>query len=127
MTTTARILLWVALGSAIGGVARALVGSWVEGALQVPSRTLLINVTGSFLLGFFMHWAGQQPAGHPNLRAFVAVGLCGGYTTFSTFSFDTVVLLETGAYARAAMYVALSVLGSVGAVLLGFVSAKALS
>lgn len=127
MTTTARMLLWVALGSAIGGVARASVGSWVEGSLQVPYRTLIVNVTGSFVLGFFLHWAGQQATDHPNLRAFVAVGLCGGYTTFSTFSFDTVVLLETGAYARAAMYVALSVLGSVGAVLLGFVSAKALN
>ncbi len=104
-----------------------MVGTWLGDLVHVPYRTLVINVTGSFVLGLFLHWAEAQSVGHPNLRALVAVGICGGYTTFSTFAFETVVLLETGAYGRAAVYASLSVLASMGAVFAGFATAKAVT
>jgi CrcB protein len=127
VTSSLKLLLYVALGSAIGGVGRALVGNWLGDHVHVPWRTFAINVTGSFVLGLFLHWAEVQSTGHPNLRAFVAVGVCGGYTTFSTFAYETVVLMETGAYGRAALYASLSVLSSIGAVFAGFATAKAIT
>jgi CrcB protein len=126
MSTNLRIILLVAMGSALGGVARHTVGNLLADAMHVPWRTFFINVTGSFILGAFLHWAERQGTGHPSLRAFVAIGICGGYTTFSTFSYETVVLLETGAYLRAFTYAAGSVMASVGAVFAGFGAAKLL-
>lgn len=103
--------LWVLLGSAIGGLLRYLVGIWtvpVSGGF--PTGTLLINVLGSFVIGFFgtltLH-GGRHPASE-NLRLFVMVGLCGGFTTFSSFSLQTFDLLRSGHWARALTYVVLS-------------------
>jgi CrcB protein len=127
VSSSFKLLLYVALGSAIGGVGRVTVGNWLGDHVHVPYRTLVINVTGSFVLGLFLHWAEAQSTGHPNLRALIAVGICGGYTTFSTFAYETVVLMETGAFARAAAYALLSVLGSLGAVFAGFAAAKAIT
>lgn len=104
-----------------------MVGNWLGDHVHVPYRTFVINVTGSFVLGLFLHWAEAQSTGHPNLRALVAVGICGGYTTFSTFAYETVVLMETGAYARAATYATLSVLGSLAAMFAGFAAARAIT
>jgi len=119
-----KIVLLIALGSALGGVMRHFVGSWLGDLVHVPYRTFVINVTGSFVLGLFLHWAEAQPTGHANLRALVAVGLCGGYTTFSTFAYETVVLLETGAWGQAALYAGGSALTSVLAVFGGFAVAR---
>ncbi len=124
MPSSYRILMMVAFGSAVGGVLRFLLGNAFGDAVQVPWRTFVINVTGSLILGAFLHWSERQGTGHPGLRAFVAVGLCGGYTTFSTFSYETVVLLEVGAYARAVTYALGSVAASIGAVFAGFGVAK---
>lgn len=124
MPNSLRVIFLIALGSAVGGVMRHLVGNALGDAVQVPWRTFVINVTGSFVLGAFLHWSERQGTGHPGMRAFVAIGLCGGYTTFSTFSYETVVLLETGAYARALGYALGSVVTSVGAVFAGFGVAK---
>lgn len=68
-------------------MARHTVGNLLGDLVHVPWRTFVINVTGSFVLGAFLHWSERQGASHPSLRAFVAIGLCGGYTTFSTFSY----------------------------------------
>jgi CrcB protein len=124
MPSSYRVLMMVALGSAVGGVLRYLVGNVLGDAVHVPWRTFVVNVTGSFVLGAFLYWSERQGTDHAGLRAFVAIGLCGGYTTFSTFSYETVVLLETGAYARAVAYALGSVVTSVGAVFAGFGVAK---
>ncbi|MBA4072215.1 MAG: fluoride efflux transporter CrcB [Gemmatimonas sp.] len=106
-----RLILAVALGSAAGGVARFLLSAWIEQrtASSFPYATLLVNLSGSLLLGFLATWT-YETAGVPtDVRALLTTGLCGGFTTFSAFSLETVALAEEGTLGRAALYVALSV------------------
>ncbi len=123
--------LWVALGSALGGVARYACSSLAAGAWgeTFPLGTLLVNVVGSFVIGFFATATG--PDGRvlvsPDARQFVMVGLCGGYTTFSAFSWQTLVLLQEGDLARAGLNVGLSVALCLASVWLGAVAAAALN
>jgi CrcB protein len=120
-------MLWyIAAGSALGGVSRDLVGGMVQRALAttLPAGTLVVNVTGSFLLGLFIHYALETPTLTPELRAFLTIGFCGGYTTFSTFSYETFALLEDGEWTRAGLYAALSLLLALGATIAGFLAAR---
>jgi CrcB protein len=120
-------MLWyIAAGSAIGGVSRYLLGGLVQRLLDTtfPAGTLLINITGSLLLGTILRYGLETPTLTPELRGFLTIGLCGGYTTFSTFSYETVALLEDGEWGRAALYVGLSVGLSIFATFLGFALAR---
>jgi CrcB protein len=120
-------MLWyIAAGSALGGMSRYLVGGMVQRILDTtfPAGTLVVNLTGSFLLGLFLRYALETPTLTPELRAFLTIGFCGGYTTFSTFSYETFALLEDGEWTRAATYVALSLLLALGATILGFMVAR---
>ena len=122
-------MLWyIAVGSAIGGVSRYLVGGLSQRLAggTFPIGTLLINVTGSFLLGFILRYGVETTTLTPEVRAFLTVGFCGGYTTFSTFSYETIALAEDGQWARAALYVGLSVGVSLVATFLGLVAAREL-
>jgi CrcB protein len=122
-------MIWyVAAGSALGGTTRYLLGSLIQqrAGADFPLGTLVINVTGSLLLGFLMRYALATPTVTPELRALLTTGFCAGYTTFSTFSYETATLLEDGDYRRAALYVLLSLLLSVAAMLLGFAAARRL-
>ena len=103
-------LLLVAAGSAVGGALRFAIGTALapRAPLAFPTATLLVNVAGSLLLGVLLRdvpASGEASA----LRLALTVGLCGGFTTFSTFGYETVRLVQGGAAARAALYVALSV------------------
>ena len=122
-------MLWyIAAGSAIGGVARYLLGGMLQrqtGA-TFPVGTLLINITGSFLLGLILRYAIDTPSLSAETRAFLTIGFCGGYTTFSTFSYETVALMEDGQWPRAALYVGLSVGVSILGVFLGIATAREL-
>jgi len=120
------MLLYVAIGSAIGGMGRYLLGGLIQRLLATtfPGGTLLINISGSFLLGLVIRYAVETPTLTPELRAFLTIGLCGGYTTFSSFSYETVALLEDGEWARAALYVVASVVLSLLATLLGLALAR---
>lgn len=113
----AQLILAVALGGAIGSIARYLVGigSGRLFGMTFPWGTLIINVTGSFLIGTFVglfatKWDLPQAA-----RVFLTVGICGGYTTFSTFSLDAFYLIERGEMAASAAYMIASVVLSVTA------------
>lgn len=122
-------MIWyVALGSAVGGVARYLLGGWIQQrtGTTFPVQTLFINVTGSFLLGLLQHYALDTTAISPEVRTMLTIGFCGGYTTFSTFSFETVRMLEDGDWRRAALYITLSVTLTVAAAVLGIVAAREL-
>lgn len=121
------IPLVVFFGAGVGGVARYAIGGFIQQAAgsTFPWGTLFINVTGSLLLGF-LYVLLEGTAASPQWRALLGIGFCGGYTTFSTFSYETVRLLETGDYNRAALYIASSVLISVAATLIGFRVADAI-
>ena len=115
----------VALGGAIGAVARYLAGIAVARAFGMggfPLGVLSVNVLGSFLMGAFVVAAAQRGLTH--LGPFVMTGVLGGFTTFSAFSLETVTLIERGQAGQAALYVGLSVAGSVGALMLGMVAAR---
>ena len=115
------LFAWVAVGSAAGGAIRFLLGSLIQqktGSV-FPVGTLVINVSGSLVLGFILRYSVATPAFGPEVRALLTAGLCGGYTTFSTFSYETVALIEEGAYYRAGWYVGLSLLLSLAATFLG--------
>lgn len=119
-------MLWsIALGSAIGGVLRYLVSVAVQerAGPGFPVGTLVVNTSGSLLLGALIRLLGA-PGIAPELRALFTVGLCGGYTTFSTFSFETTTMLERGEYFRGAFYVIASVALSLLAMWIGFLAAR---
>lgn len=113
----------VALGSAVGGVARhwsgALIASPAAGAF--PWATLFVNVTGSFLIGVL---AAVLDSDNRMAREFLMVGVLGGYTTFSAFSLQTLELLRDGKVVHAGANIAMSVLFCVAAVWLGYIAAR---
>lgn len=114
-----RVLLAVGGGAALGGVLRLLITQLVVarfGAGFAQYATMFINVSGSFLIGIVVELAQTRIGFPPVWRFFLATGILGGYTTFSTFSFEAIVLAADGLYASAALYVAGSVvLGIAGA------------
>ena len=122
-------MLWyIAVGSAIGGVSRYLFGGVIQRLAggTFPVGTLVVNITGSFLLGAILRYAIDTPTLTPELRALLTVGFCGGYTTFSTFSYETVALMEDGEWSRATVYLALSVGLAIAATLLGLIASREL-
>jgi fluoride exporter len=122
--------LLIMAGGALGTLARYLLSVAalpISGVL--PLGTILINVTGSFVIGLFGTLTlahGRYPVSE-SVRLFVMIGLCGGYTTFSSFSLQTLDLLRSGAPVRAAGNVVLSVVLCVGAVALGHAIAARLN
>jgi len=123
-------MIWwyVALGSAAGGVARFAVALLVQQRVgpAFPIGTLVVNISGSMLLGFLLRYALGTDAISPEVRALLTTGFCGGYTTFSTFSYDTMMLLEDGEGLRAGGYVLLSVMLSLVGTWLGILAAREL-
>ena len=120
------LYLWVALGSAIGGVLRYAVGrSMLSSSMYLPWSTMLINIVGSFAVGFFgtVTISGSRFAVPETVRIFILIGVCGGFTTFSSFSLQTFELLRMGAWGRALANVGLSVLLCLGSVALGHLAA----
>ena len=120
------MLFYVAIGSALGGVSRYLLGGYIQRVLQTefPAGTLLVNVSGSLLIGAILQYAAETSTVTPELKALLTIGFCGGYTTFSTFSYETVALLKDGEWTRAGMYIAASVLLSLVATFVGFAVAR---
>ena len=105
------LILYVAAGSAAGGVARFLLSTAIQSRFDspFPAGTFLVNLSGSIALGFVLRYAlGTSNLG-PEVRVLLTTGFLGGYTTFSTFSYESVVLIESGDYMRASAYVVGSV------------------
>lgn len=122
-------MIWyIAFGSAIGGVSRYLLGGFIQrlSGGTFPTGTLIINITGSFLVGLFYRYASESVAITPEMRAFLTIGFCGSYTTFSSFSYETIRLIEDGETARALTYVGLSIVISLAAVALGIAAGREL-
>ena len=118
--------LAVGLGGFAGSVLRYLAGKLpLQSPEGLPYVTLMINVLGSFAIGLIAAVAAKRADIDPRLVLFLRVGLCGGFTTFSTFSSETFSLLRAGSYGGAAAYVLLSVLLGVLAVFLAHALVKA--
>ena len=96
-----RDYLWLSLGALAGANLRYLVSRLTARFLSpdFPYGTLIINVTGSMLLGFFLIWTTERVLADPKWRMFVAIGFCGSYTTFSSFAFETFAYFEQGHWA----------------------------
>ena len=118
-----RAVAAVATGAALGGVLRLLITQFVLGRFGPgtgPYATIFINVSGSFLIGIVIEAAGARPQIDPLWRLFLATGILGGYTTFSTFSYEALTLWTGGLGLQSVLYVAgsvvLGILGALGGV-----------
>jgi CrcB protein len=130
MTVDLRIVLAVGVGAALGGILRLLVTQAVvarAGAVYAPYATMFINVSGSFLIGIVIGLAQTRADFNPLWRSFLATGILGGYTTFSTFSLEAVTLASEGMPWGALGYVVASVLLGIGAAVVGILGTRALA
>jgi len=123
--------IWIIVGGAIGTAARYAASSYIANAFgqTFPWGTILVNVTGSFIIGFFATLTGPdgRVLAPGDVRQFVMVGFCGGYTTFSSFSLQTLNLAQDGEFARAGLNIVLSVALCLFSVWLGHVAAMAVN
>jgi CrcB protein len=89
---------WIALGAVVGAVARYFISSQIARHFSTtfPYGTLLINITGSLVLGFFLVYSTERVLLDPRWRLLVAIGFCGSYTTFSSYAFESFALMEQG-------------------------------
>jgi CrcB protein len=119
--------LLVGIGSFVGGNARYILSKWVGGMIDArfPLATFLINVGGSFVLGVIGGLVAQRAVPHADaLRLALGVGFCGGFTTFSTFEFETHALFEDGVWLTAVTNMFLSLFLGLVAVRFGLVAAR---
>jgi CrcB protein len=120
-------ILLVGAGGALGAMARFGFSQFINRLwpFAFPFGTLLINIIGSVLMGMVVGALARfAPPMAPELRFFISVGFLGGFTTFSSFSLDTVSLLERGEVGQAALYVALSVVVCVAGLYLGILAVR---
>ncbi|PYB71350.1 MULTISPECIES: fluoride efflux transporter CrcB [Rhizobium] len=121
-------ILLVAIGGAIGSVARYLVGLGMTRlmGLSFPWGTLTVNIVGSFAIGILTELVARRFDASTELRLLLVVGVLGGFTTFSSFSLDTMALIERGATAHAFAYVGASLILALGAAFGGLLLGRSL-
>lgn len=118
--------LLVAFGAALGGVARY----WMSGVVQkvfpatFPSGTLAVNIIGSFLVGFFIFFFDARKLISPEIKIILTIGFCGGFTTFSTFSLETINLLRDSQYLSAILNMGLNLVLTLVAVIFAYYISK---
>lgn len=120
--------LLVALGGALGAISRFIVSTWVADRLgsALPYGTFAVNLTGSLLLGFVLTLSTERVGVLPEIRPLIAVGFIGAYTTFSTYSYETMQLLLAGNLWSGAANLGVSTAAGLLAVLAGIALARAL-
>jgi fluoride exporter len=121
-------VLWISLGAILGANLRYFVAQQVAKLTSpgFPWGTLAINISGSFVLGFFLVWTTERVISDPRWRLMIAVGFCGGYTTFSSYAYETFVLAEQRQWLPVVFNVAGSNLLSLGGVVLGAMLARSI-
>jgi CrcB protein len=115
-------LAWVCLGGAAGSGARYLLAGWVQrlASAGFPAGTLAVNLLGSFALGLLMPLGLRTDLLGPSVRLALTTGLLGGFTTYSTFSYETMSLLQEGAWAGALLNILATLVGCLAASFLGY-------
>lgn len=122
-----RNLVLVAVGGALGSVARYLVATWAgASAGGFPRGTLLVNLIGSFVISVVLELSLRSTAVPASTRLFVVTGVLGGFTTYSSFNYETLRLLDQGAVGTGLLNLGLTVAGCLGAGTLGLLSTRAL-
>jgi fluoride exporter len=113
-----------------GGLIGSMLRYWLSGAVahttkgEFPLGTLVVNIIGCFIIGFFLTLGYERFTWRPELRLFIAVGVLGGFTTFSTFSYETIALFRDGSYVPAIANATASLLGCLVACILGVALAR---
>jgi fluoride exporter len=121
-----KLILMVGTGSFAGGVARFLLSRFVQtqSASSFPYGTLSVNLIGCLLIGIFFGLSERWPWMNSEWRIFLTVGLCGGFTTFSAFAHENLILLKDGNYLFFLLYTGLSIAAGLAAVVLGNIITK---
>lgn len=121
-------IFWISLGAILGANLRYFVAQYVTKLVpsNLPLGTLIINLSASLTLGFFLIWTSERVLADPRWRLFVAVGFCGAYSTYSSYAFETLALFEAGQFSFAALNVVVTNVACFIAVVLGAALARAL-
>ncbi|MBV9330661.1 MAG: fluoride efflux transporter CrcB [Alphaproteobacteria bacterium] len=121
-------LVAVALGGAIGSLLRYIIAARIQATTSpgFPWGIFIVNISGGFMMGLIVEMSALRLSLSSDLRAFLTVGILGGYTTFSTFSLDSALLIERGDFAGAAAYIGGSALLSIAALFAGLWVVRAL-
>lgn len=114
-------VFWVSVGAMVGANARYFLGAWAAERFGTtfPYGTLIINLTGSLVLGFFLALATERALIDPRYRLLIAVGFCGSYTTFSTYTYESITLMLSGSWTLGLLNLLGSTILGLGAVGLG--------
>ncbi len=126
-TTTMRELIYIFIGSGLGGLARFGFGKWINSfhSNEFPFGTFIVNILACFVLGFIVGFADNKQLISPQIRLFWIVGFCGGFSTFSTFGNETRLLLQNNNYSTGISYVLASIIICLLAIHFGlFLSSK---
>ena len=120
--------LWIAIGAVVGASARYFLSTYVARHLSAvfPYGTLLINISGSLILGFFLIYSTERVLLDPRWRLLVAIGFCGSYTTFSSYAFESFALMEQSQWLLTGLNILLSNVLCLAAVLAGAALARGL-
>ena len=121
-----RSLLLVAIGSSIGGTCRFLCQQFVQKHFpsSIPFGTLSVNIIGCFIIGIIYGLANKSNIISPEIRLFMATGFCGGYTTFSSFAYENISLMQEGEFYYIALYILYSLIIGFAAVYTGILFTK---
>jgi CrcB protein len=128
LESAVQTVLFISLGAILGANLRYFVAQYVArlAPSTFPLATLLINISASFILGFFLLWTTERVLADPRWRLFIAVGFCGGYSTYSSYAFETFALVEKGLFWQAGLNLFLTNVVCFIAVMLGAALARAL-
>jgi CrcB protein len=129
MNTRILLVVYASAGGALGTAARYALTTAVQSRATTtfPVATWIINVTGSILVGFLMRYGLERATASPEIRLLLTTGFCGGYTTFSTFSYETARLIEDGDWRQSVLYIVASFTVALAGTFAGFALARGLT